>query len=136
MSKAIAYAPQVRGPLLDRLPTPTNPDAPPGSEVPVDVRKIKGANSGNTGQDPVTVNPTIIGGGRNTRRRTLWVRNIGAVDVYLGFDQSVTPGVPGTGWRLANTDQPMLIETTAAVYAVVNPGADGLVNWLAEVDTD
>jgi hypothetical protein len=104
----------------------------PGAPDDVFVRRITGAPTALVGQ------VTNIGStqavpivGVDKHRRTVTVRNSGGVDVYIGFDTSVTIE---TGFRLAATDGPLILEYVGAVYAITPSGAAGVIHWMAETD--
>ena len=105
----------------------SQPGAGAGATV-VTIRLERGRILG-TGQLNVPSSPQTLIEGESPNRRTITVANQGTTDVYLGGPTvSIT-----SGYRLA-VGQALVLETTAAVYAVVPTGAAGLVHFLAEYD--
>lgn len=91
---------------------------------------IRGAKEFQTGQFPnITIGQMVIGA--EPLRRAIVLRNLGAVDIYLGPDQTVTPT---TGWLLSTTDGPLVLESADEIWAVSADGTAAILGWLAELD--
>lgn len=94
------------------------------------ITAIRGAKTLTTGQFPNIGAVSVLVVNSEPNRRALVMRNLGAVDMYIGPEQSVTAA---TGWLLAVTDGPLVLESADELWAV-SAGAVTTLGWLAELD--
>ena len=99
----------------------------PGGDV---ISAIRGAKTIMTGQFPNIGAVAVLVITSEPNRRALLLRNLGAVDMYLGPEQSVTSA---TGWLLSITDGPLVLESSDELWAV-SAGAVTTLGFLAELD--
>lgn len=94
---------------------------------------IRGARILRTGQIPnLTTGNAVLAIPSEATRRSILLRNLGANDIYIGPDQTVSVS---TGWRLGVLDGPLVLESADEIWALTSGGVSTL-GWLSEIDDE